>query len=283
MSSNSTTRDKSPRRSRKRRAVKKAPFYQRVSEFRVFRSGANLIKFLRSATFFAALPLVLLLASTSTDYYVALEGYSSIEYLTFDNLPTRIEPNIAGRVHAEAVKAKVQAHIYIFVLFLALLHAAKLIRFFLAVPILVVITAYLMTTAVQSFDPGRVISNSILIFINILAAAIFAISQQGREQRLRNFYLVVFIPILILQLASLGLYFSIGVDIFAFIGAGENRLGGFSGNPNSLSYHALIGIWAAMSLLFVRNASKLVKIFSCVSLGVFAINILVSGLSLIHI
>lgn len=250
---------------------------QRISEIRLFRSGANFIKFLRNATLFAALPIVFLFASTSTDYYVALEGYSSIEYLTFNNLPTRVEPNIAGRERAEAFKSKVQSYMYLFVLFLALLHFRKLLKFFLSMPILVIITVYLATTAIQSIDPDRVISNTILTFINILAAAIFAISQQGREKRLRNFYLVVFIPFFVHQLASLLLYFSIGLDVLGFIASGENRVGGFSGNPNTLSLHGLIGIWAAMSLFFVRNASRFLKTLSFISLGLFGINILMSG------
>lgn len=277
MSSNTTVTSRTSRRSRKRQTVKKASIFQRISGLRSFRRGANLIKFLRTATFFAALPLVLLFASASTDYYVALEGYSSIEYLTFDNLPTRIEPNPAGRVRAEVIKSQVQSYVYLFVLFLALLHFRKVIRFFLSMPVLIIITMYLATTAFQSVDPDRVISNSILTFINILAAAIFAISQQGRENRLRNFYLVVFIPFVVHQLASLVLYFSIGLDILGFIASGENRVGGFSGNPNSLSLQALIGIWAAMSLLFVRNASRILKFFSLLSLGLFSINVLMSG------
>jgi len=276
MSTNSTVRRKRSRIPRRQQKVEKTSFTQRLSGLRFFRICANLIKFFRNATFFAALPLVILFASTSTDYYVALQGYSSIEYLTFDAMPTRVEPDQAGRERGELLKTQVQALVYLFVLFLALLHFRKLLSFFVSMPILIIIPIYLATTAIQSFEPNRVISNSILTFINILAAAIFAISQQGREKRIRNLFLVVFIPFFVHQMASFGLFISLGMDIPAFIES-DKRAGGFSGNPNTLSLHALIGLWAALSLLSLRNSSNFLRGFSLVGLGLFGINILMSG------
>ncbi len=277
MSNSPTSISKKTRRSRKRRTAKRVTLFELIPNSRPYRFFQNLVRLFKIAPFFAGLPLVLLFASTGTDYYVALQGYNSLDYLTFGNLPTREEPDVVGRAHAEAFKSHVQSYVYVFVLFLGLLHLKNLIRFFKSVPILIIIVAYLATTAIQSFEPGRVLANSSLVFINILAAAIFAINQQGRENRLRNFYLVVFIPFFFHQLASLVLFYSVGIDIFSFIVSGGNRLGGFSGNPNTLSAHAIVGTWSAMSLLFVRNVGQFKSTLCLIALVVFIINILLSG------
>jgi len=269
------------RKRRKRRSSKDQTGSNQISQgifeqYRIFRAGRRFIRFVSTTPFFALLPVFLLLLSTSTDYYVALEGYNNINYLTFGNLPTRDEPDVIGRAQAEQIKTQVQAPIFLFILCLSLLYARKLIRFFWAIPALAILPLYLFTTSIQSFDPGRVISNSILASFAMLAAAVFAINQHGRANALRNLYMVVFTVFFLHQTASLVLYLSVGMDVLAFL-ASENRVGGFSGNPNSLANHAVIGIWAAVSLGFSPRTGFFTKIFCLVGFFVFFLNIQMSG------
>ncbi|MEE9321749.1 MAG: O-antigen ligase family protein [Granulosicoccus sp.] len=226
-----------------------------------------------ASPWFLALPLSLLLLSTSTDYLVLTHLLNAADSLFYSDMPVPVEDD--RREPAESLKKKVQAGIYLFAFALCLLNWREIVAYFRQWPHLLLLILVLLCGVIYSIEPGKVITNSILILVSILVSMLFALGQP-EALRYQNFYMVVLVPLFGLHLASFFLLFGYGVDIPGFLGSNQ-RYGGLLGNPNTLGGSAVLGMWAAGCLAFTRRASFRRKSFALFSMLVFSFSIIISG------
>ena len=220
-----------------------------------------------------ALPLFIYSLSTTIDYLVIQNAFDAADFLFFSNLPNSIED--PRRAAAEEIKKIVQAGIYLLAFGLALLHWRAVYAYFRRWPHLIMILVALVAGATYSIAPIKVVTNTILILISILIAVLFATGQQ-EENRYQNFYLVVLVPLFMLHMASFLLLFTYDINILDFLFS-PLRYGGLAGAPNALGGLAVLGIWAASSIVFSSNASGYRRVFAGFSIAPFLFSIAVSG------
>lgn len=220
------------------------------------------------------LPLMLLLASSLTDYLVLMHSIDSADLLFFKATP--IPVNDIRRVGAEDMKKTVQAGIYLFTLVLCVFNWRAVKAYMQNWLHLSVLIVFLLFTASYSLEPTKVVTNSILILVSILMPLLFAIGQRDVLSKLQNFYVLIFIPFFVSHLASLLLLLFYDADPFSIIFS-TNRYGGFSGNPNAFGNSAALAMWAALALLLSPDISKKWRSLAILSLPLFLMNVAMSG------
>lgn len=228
---------------------------------------------MQSYTWLCALPLLLLLSITATDFLILTHVSDAAQSLFFDDLPVPFDDS--RRDPAEALKAHSLQYVYIFLFFVCLLHWRKVVGYFLAWPHFVLLFAALLIGVLYSVEPVKVITNTILIVVGVLAAVLFA-SAYARQGRYVSFYHVVFWPMILIHVTSLYILSLYEVSIFEFL-ASERRYGGLAGNPNSLGATAVLGVWAAAGLLSAPDSRRTFRIVAIAGLSIFFLTTAVSG------
>ena len=232
------------------------------------------VRELSNSSFVLTMPLMLLLASSLTDYLVLLNATNSSALLFFSDMPVPVED--ARRVDAESIKKSVQAVLYLITLGLCVAHWRAVKAYVLRWPHLSVLIAILLFSTTYSLQPTKVLTNSILILVSILMPLLFVIGQRNGRGRLQSFYLLIFFPFFISHLASFFLLFFYGTDPLTIIFS-TNRYGGFSGNPNSLGNTGALGLWAASALVLTSGIARHWRLMAMFSVPLFMISVAMSG------
>lgn len=223
-----------------------------------------------------SLPIGILLLLTSTDFLVLTSVTDVVNSVFFDELGVTV--NDARREAAELLKARILSYVYLFILCLGVFHWRKVSGYLKHWKHWLFLLACLLSGTLVSIDGAKVFTNTALIAIGLLSAILFALANAGN----RNFnpvYLYVLVPMLLLHLASLGIFFlyesHVG-DLVDFVFS-SRRFGGLAGNPNSLGATAVMGYWAAMCLFLSRQVSAPIRLLATVSIVLFILHVLMSG------
>ncbi|MGQ7846330.1 O-antigen ligase family protein [Granulosicoccus sp. 3-233] len=231
------------------------------------------LHWLRESAWICAVPLLLLLGITATDFLILTNVSDASRSLFFEELP--VPYNDSRRDAAETLKADTLQYVYLLLLFLCAFRWRKIVGYLMEWPHLVLIVAYLLVGVLYSMDPVKVVTNSILIFIGFLAAILFATAYSS-PGRYDGFFHVVFWPLVLLHLASLFILNLYDVDLLSFL-ASTQRYGGLAGNPNSLGSTAVLGVWAGASILLSAHSSRAVRVLALLGLLLLFFNTALSG------
>ena len=228
---------------------------------------------LRDSVLMMSLPVGLLIFVSSIDFLVLTNIRGAAEDVFYSNLPkTNINPL---RGAAEELKKQYMAFVYVFILMLGLLNWRKVKEYFQSWPHFLILFFILLATSIVSLDQTKVITNTVLIFIALLAAVLFAIPH-GNSDRYIRYYLIVLIPILILHCVSLYMLSIYNVNLFEFISS-DRRYGGLVGGPNTLGAGSVLGIWAASCLILSRQITFLLRVLAIFSIMVFSLTLSTTG------
>ena len=219
------------------------------------------------------LPFAVLLMVTGTDFLVLTNLDGSSDLLFFNQLGTNTAD--VGREQAELVKTQVLQYVYLVILAMCIFHWREVTGYFKQWPHLLILGGVLAYSALYSIEPFKVLTNTILIVIGYLAAALFAIGF-ARDTDFKAFYMAVFYPMLILHLASFILFLQQDRALIDFL-LSSNRYGGFAGNPNTLGATAVLGYWAALCLLLVQALSATLRVITVLAIALFVLDIIMSG------
>ncbi len=265
----SSTRSRGSRRSH---VKKKSSFSRSV---RQVRTGLvkPVLRWLRESAWLCAVPLVVLLGITATDFLILTNVSDAAKSLFFEELPVPF--NDSRRDAAETLKADTLQYVYLLLLFLCAFRWRKIAGYLMAWHHLMLIVAYLLVGVFYSMDPVKVVTNSILVLVGFLAAILFA-SAYSSPGRYDGFFHAVFWPIVAIHLASLFILNLYDVDIIDFL-ASNRRYGGLAGNPNSLGSTAVLGVWAGASILLSTHSSRRMRIVAVLGLLLLFFNTALSG------
>ncbi len=239
-----------------------------------YKMAQTAVRLLANSPVVLTMPLVLLLASTLTDYLILLNPSNSSTLVFFSATPVPVED--IRRVDAEAIKKNFQAVLYLITLALCVVHWRAVKSYALKWPHLGVLIAVLLFSTTYSVEPTKVITNSILILVSILMPLLFVIGQKNGQGWLQSCYLLVFFPLFISHMASLLMLFTYGTHPFEIIFS-TRRYGGFSGNPNSLGNAAALGLWAASALVLSSGVSRYWRLLAMLAIPLFMLSIAMSG------
>lgn len=228
---------------------------------------------LRSSALLCAIPLLLILTISSTDFLIATHIADTSDSLFFAELP---EPSDDPRRDAaELQKADLLQYVYLFLFLVCAIHWREVSGYFLKWRHLSLIVLYLFVGVFISVEPAKVVTNSLLILIGFLASVLFA-SAYTRPGYYDSFYAVVFWPMVLLHAGSLFVLTLYDVDMFDLL-LSSQRYGGLAGNPNSLGSLAVLGVWAATSMLLSPNSGRGVRAVAVLGLILFLFNTALSG------
>jgi len=280
LSSSGKTSSARKRRSDKVSATGQHPFILWLESNRLhslvvaYKMARIAVRGVANSSIVLTMPLMLLLASSITDYLVLLNATNSSNLLFFSALPVPVED--ARREGAEALKKSFQAVLYLITLSLCVVHWRAVKAYVMEWPHLSILIAILLFGTTYSLEPTKVVTNSILILVSILMPLLFVIGQRNGKDRLQSFYLLMLFPFFLSHLASLILLFSYGQDPFTVIFS-TNRYGGFSGNPNSLGNTAALGLWAASALVLSAGIARHWRMLAMLSIPIFLLSVAMSG------
>lgn len=218
-------------------------------------------------------PFVILLLVTSIDFLSVVAVSESADSLFFDQLDlTAVDER---RDDVELFKTQVLQYAYILVLFLSMLNWRDVYSYFRSWPHLILLTICLVAGGAISIVPVKVLTNSALIFIGFLSAILFSIAH-ANHRNYRAFYIAIFLPMLVLHVASLAVFALYDINIIDFLYSSQ-RYGGLAGNPNSLGATAVLGFWAAGTLLLSRSVSLMLRAIALMAVFLFVLHVLISG------
>ena len=180
-----------------------------------------------------------------------------------------------NRDAAEATKANLLRFVYLFVFALAALKRREVIHYFKSQPNVVLLITWLFLTAFYSIDPVKVITNTIITIVGFTCAILFA-TAHAQQRRYYSLYVVVFIPMLLLNVISALIFLNQGVGYIEFLSSGQ-RYGGVAGNPNSLGLLAVVGYWAAACLVLSAHVGRSLRILAIAGIALFLLHIMLSG------
>lgn len=215
----------------------------------------------------------MLLLFTATDFLILATQGAISNSVFFDDLGGRAYA--IGREEAEATKSKLQSYVYLCIIFLTAVHWKPVLAYAKKWRHLILLVAALLITATYSIEPIKVVTNSIIIAVGVLASVLLALAN-ARESRYHVFYLCVLLPMLLVHIGSFLIFLQQGQNLLDFLSSGL-RFGGLAGNPNSLGATAVLGCWAALCLLFNDYVGRGMKILSSASIALFALHIAMSG------
>lgn len=238
---------------------------------KLLRVYVNGIFAILNSTFVLSLPLFLYLLLTTTDFLVLTTFLRSSEHLFFTELGARMVD--VSREASEALKAEVGKYIYIFALLLGLAHWKTLYGYAKGRFHWVLLLTCLLSGVLVSFEPTKVVTNTILVYIGLHIAILFAKTVGTRYHLL---YGVVLYVLFLVHFGSLIVFFTYNTDLVGFLGS-ETRYGGLAGNPNSLGATAVMGFWAAASLLSTSGGGTLKRLLAMVAIPLFVLHIVMSG------
>lgn len=267
---------KTPGRRRKRRGAASGSSKGVLSKMSFVRQVKRLYQFLLrrlSSGFMLSLPFALLILITATDFLILATQGAVSNSVFFDDLGGRAYA--VGREEAEAAKSKLQSFVYLGVFFLTAVHWRPVLAYAKRWRHIILLVAALLITATYSIDPIKVVTNSIIIAVGVLASVLLALAN-GRESRYHVFYLCVLLPMLLVHIGSILIFLQQGQNLIDFLSSGL-RFGGLAGNPNSLGATAVLGCWAALCVLFNDYVGRGMKILSIASIALFALHIAMSG------
>ena len=255
------------RRNKKKRSL--AGFWRRL------RSGVlnPLLSRLQNSAWLCAIPMVLLLSITPTDFLVLTHVSDVTRSLFFEKMP--VPYNDDRRDVAEALKVETLQFVYLFLFVVCALRWRQITGYLMKWPHLVVLVAYLLVGVFYSIVPIKVVTNSMLILIGFLASILFA-TAYSKPGHYDGFFHVVFWPMMVINAGSLivlTLYEVNIIDLFQ----SPQRYGGLAGNPNSLGATAVLGVWAGASILLSSNSSRIMKILACLGLLLLFFTTALSG------
>ncbi len=239
----------------------------------LYRRAVDGVSSLVSASWVLSLPFAILLMITSVDFLVLTAINDSANSLFFDQLG--LNATDTRRDDVELLKTQVLQYVYILILCLSLVHWREIYSYFRQWPHLILLTACLLFGALISIEPIKVLTNASLIFIGFLSAILFAIAH-AVHKNYRALYVAVFVPMVLLHLASLAIFTLYETDLIDFLFS-SRRYGGLAGNPNSLGATAVLGFWAAGTLTLSRAVGWILRILAALSLPLFILHVLISG------
>jgi O-antigen ligase len=125
-----------------------------------------------------------------------------------------------------------------------------------------------------SDESDKVLTNVVHLGFGAASALLFSIGQLGKSTSLRNTYVVVLIPIFLIQAASIYLLISVDTGVVDFLADGK-RYSGYAGNPNTLGGLCALGIWSAMSLMYESSSKH--SFFLVILVALFAAGLVVTA------
>ena len=239
----------------------------------VIRRTGSALGAVLSSSWLLSLPFAALLMLTSVDFLVLTSVNDSINNLFFDELGLTVDD--VRRDDAELFKTQVLQYLYIALLLLTVVHWREVYGYFKQWPHLILIMSVLLFGALYSIEPLKVLTNAILIMIGFMVAILFSLAHATRRN-FRAFYVAVFLPMLVLHVASFFIFLEYDRDIIDFVFS-SRRYGGLAGNPNSLGATAVLGYWAAGCLVLSRSVGVVLRGMALLALPLFVLHIVMSG------
>jgi O-antigen ligase len=226
-----------------------------------------------NSVFLLSLPLAVLLFLTSTDFLVLTAVNDSFNQLFFDEIGLTFEHE--RRYEVEVLKTQVLEFVYWYVLIFSLFHWRAVYGYLKAWPHWSLLVICLATGALHSIEPIKVGTNTALIIVSLCTAVLF--SRANAESRHHDaFYKSVFIPMLVLHVASIGIFFLYDTPLIEFL-LSSGRYGGLAGNPNTLGATIVLGYWAAISLVLSSSASFFFRLAAIAAIPLFLLHVVMSG------
>lgn len=239
----------------------------------LIRTTAAGVRRLFSSVFLLSLPFAVLLLLTSTDFLVLTAVNDSVSQLFFDEVGLTFEHE--RRAEVEILKTKVLEYVYLFILAFSLFHWRVVYGYFKAWPHWGLLIFCLVTGALHSIEPIKVVTNTALITIGLLTAILFC-RANAEVQHYDVFYKAVFIPMLLLHIASFGIFFLYDTPLIEFL-LSSQRYGGLAGNPNTLGATIVLGYWAAISLILSPTVSFRVRVTAFVAIPLLLLHVVMTG------
>lgn len=201
-----------------------------------------------------SIPAFLYLFLGSADFLVILKGLDDPAIFFHITSVGKIE-NAAERFEAEILKQKISFLNYGLASFLLLTLMRKFIHYLTQAYTLSFIFIILLATALISDNPVKVQTNVVHLMFGTIAAFLFAYSQIGNKNAIRNAALLVGVSTGLVAVSSLICWFFLDVDGIEFL-LSDKRFGGIAGNPNVMGMVCAISIWGFSSVIAGNAVSK---------------------------
>ena len=241
---------------------------------RLQRMGWRTLGGVLSSPKLAALSLALFFLLFSVDFLIVLHPFDSLQSLVFEQSGAGFTDSRLD--DAGAVKRSAGLLVYALGLLMLLVHRRAVGDFFLNHPRWILIFLVVLTGMLWSIEPAEVLNNTIQLMVGMVLAIAYAATRPPGMPSLRSLCTLLVVTLGLLHLAGLVLFVTQvdgPVDFFA----GRRRYGGAFGNPNTSAGNAVLGVWAAMTLLSVGRASRPWRWCARGALAVFVFSIAVSG------
>lgn len=235
-------------------------------------TGAGANRLFNSA-FLLSLPFAVLLLLTSIDFLVLTAVNDSVNQLFFDEVGLTFEHE--RRAEVELLKTRVLEFVYWYILVFSLFHWRAVYGYFKAWPHWTLLLVCLAAGALHSIEPIKVGTNTVLIIIGLFTAVLFC-RANAEVRHYDAFYKTVFIPMLLLHVASFGIFFLYDTPLIDFL-LSSRRYGGLAGNPNTLGATIVLGYWAAISLILSSTVSLLFRLIAIAAIPLLLMHVAMSG------
>ena len=226
-----------------------------------------------SSTFLLSLPFAVLLFIASTDFLVLTAVNDSVTQVFFDEVGLTIEDE--RRADVELLKTQVLEFVYFYILAFSLFHWRAVYGYFKAWRHWSLLLVCLLAGTLYSVDPVKVVTNTIIILIGLCTAVLFCRANADAWHH-DAYYKTIFIPMLVLHVASFGIFFLYDIPFFEFL-ISSNRYGGLAGNPNTLGATVVLGYWAAISLIMSSTVSFRFRLCAIAALPLFFLHLAMTG------
>lgn len=226
-----------------------------------------------NSVFLLSLPFAVLLFLTSTDFLVLTAVNDSVSQIFFDEIGLTYEH--ARRAEVELLKTQVLEFVYWYVLLFSLFHWRVLYVYLITWRHWGVLIACLAAGALYSIEPTKVGTNTALILIGLCTAVLFS-RANAETYHYDAFYKAIFIPMLLLNVASFGIFFLYDTPLLEFL-LSSRRFGGLAGNPNTLGATIVLGYWAAMALVLSSTVSIRFRLIAVAAIPLFLLHVVMSG------
>lgn len=239
----------------------------------IIRAVGSALSGLFNSVFMLSLPFALLLLIASTDFLVLTAVNDSVNQLFFDEVGMTFENE--RRAEVELLKTQVLKYVYIYILLFSLFHWRAVYGYFNAWRHWSVLLACLAAGALYSVDPIKVGTNTALIFIGLCTAVLFC-RANAETWHYDAFYKAIFLPMLLLHVASFGIFFLYDTSLIEFL-LSTARYGGLAGNPNTLGATIVLGFWAAISLVLSSSIGLRMRLLAIAAIPLFLLHVVMTG------
>lgn len=180
------------------------------------------------------------------------------------------------RAAVQELKATVGLALYALTALLTALHWRDVVEFHRRSPHFLMIIGVLLTGWLGSVEPSSVLTGTIQVAVGTHLAILFAITRPLRSSGLAALCNAILVPLGVLHAAGVALFFYYGFDVLTFI-EGTNRFAGLAGTPNSLGGEAVLGTWAALTLMLRFRARRWNRRAAMACLCFFAFGLATAG------